>query len=281
MIHPFSGSPRKNWPLEKFRALAARLERSMPVHWCAGRRGSAACRGPSGSTISTNWPAGWRERGFISATTRASRIWRRRSARRCWRYSVRPIRPSGRRAAERSGRAVFRPGATMKVDALAALLLFASGLYAADALVDRVGSTGFVQLQAESFKQLTPKQQALVYWLTQASIAIDPIIYDQNSAFGLRQKRLLEEIMRTRGLQKIADFTKLFWASRGNHNDTTAQKFLPEFTFDELKSAAHAALAKGRFKGRRTARPRSATRRTSTRNSKRCARRCSTRTSSR
>jgi len=37
VIHPFSGSPRKNWPLEKFRALARGLERAMPVHWCAGR----------------------------------------------------------------------------------------------------------------------------------------------------------------------------------------------------------------------------------------------------
>jgi hypothetical protein len=36
VIHPFSGSPRKNWPLEKFRALAAKLEPIMPVHWCAG-----------------------------------------------------------------------------------------------------------------------------------------------------------------------------------------------------------------------------------------------------
>ena len=36
VIHPFSGSPRKNWPLEKFRQLARGLERRMPVHWCAG-----------------------------------------------------------------------------------------------------------------------------------------------------------------------------------------------------------------------------------------------------
>ena len=36
VIHPFSGSPRKNWPLEKFRRLARELERSMPVQWCAG-----------------------------------------------------------------------------------------------------------------------------------------------------------------------------------------------------------------------------------------------------
>jgi ADP-heptose:LPS heptosyltransferase len=36
VIHPFSGSPRKNWPIEKFRELAAILEQSMPVYWCAG-----------------------------------------------------------------------------------------------------------------------------------------------------------------------------------------------------------------------------------------------------
>ena len=36
VIHPFSGSARKNWPLAKFRALAEKLERVMPVKWCAG-----------------------------------------------------------------------------------------------------------------------------------------------------------------------------------------------------------------------------------------------------
>ena len=36
VIHPFSASPRKNWPLEKYRALAEKLQRAMPVQWCAG-----------------------------------------------------------------------------------------------------------------------------------------------------------------------------------------------------------------------------------------------------
>ena len=36
VIHPFSGSPRKNWPIDKFRALARGLERAMPVCWTAG-----------------------------------------------------------------------------------------------------------------------------------------------------------------------------------------------------------------------------------------------------
>jgi heptosyltransferase-3 len=35
-IHPFSGSARKNWPLENFRELARQLEAGMPVRWCAG-----------------------------------------------------------------------------------------------------------------------------------------------------------------------------------------------------------------------------------------------------
>ena len=119
------------------------------------------------------------------------------------------------------------------------------------ALVDRVGATGFLQLEASSFRNQTPNEQALGYWLTQASVAIDPIIYDQLSRFGLRQKRVLELIaahpegVNGASYGKILAFTKLFWANRGNHNETTAQKFLPDFTFDELKDAGLAALAGG------------------------------------
>jgi dipeptidyl-peptidase-3 len=121
----------------------------------------------------------------------------------------------------------------------------------APALVDRVGTTGFVQLQADSFRDLTPRRQALAYWLSQASIAIHPIIFDQVSRFGLRQKRVLELIAaHPQGIDrasydKILAFTKLFWANRGNHNETTAQKILPEFTFEELRAAGLAALRNG------------------------------------
>ncbi len=116
------------------------------------------------------------------------------------------------------------------------------------ALVDRVGSTGFLQLEADSFHDLDAKQKELAFWLSEASVAIDPIIYDQLSRYGLRQKAVLELIVahpagvRPDVYKKIADFTKLFWANKGNHNETTAQKFLPDFTFDELKQAALAAL---------------------------------------
>src|SRR5262245_43585555 len=120
-------------------------------------------------------------------------------------------------------------------------------------LVERVADTGFIQLQADSFRQLDARQQALAYWLTQASIAIDPIIYDQLSQYGLRQKRLLEEIMaRPAGVPpqtaaKIREFALLFWANRGNHNENTGQKFLPTFSADELRQAALNAHMSGGF----------------------------------
>ena len=115
-----------------------------------------------------------------------------------------------------------------------------------------MGATRFVQLEADSFHHLTPRQEALAYWLSQASIAISPIIYDQVSAFGLRQKRVLELIVShpNAGIDGAAfanplAFTKLFWANRGNHNETTAQKFLPEFTFEGLRAAGLSALHHG------------------------------------
>ncbi len=125
---------------------------------------------------------------------------------------------------------------------------------ASSPLVERVVDTGFIQLEANSFRQLDDRQKALAYWLTRASIAIDPIIYDQLSVYGIREKRILEEIMaRPSGipqasLAKIRAYALLFWANRGNHNENTAQKFLPTFTAAELEQAAVRAHTNGGFK---------------------------------
>ncbi|MBC7930869.1 MAG: peptidase M49 [Rubrivivax sp.] len=118
-------------------------------------------------------------------------------------------------------------------------------------LVERVGTTGFLQVEAESFRSLSTRQKILAYHLSQASIAIDPIIYDQLSRFGLRQKRILEAVVsHPQGLRpavrkKITDYTKLFWANTGNRNSYTAQKFLPEFTYAELEAAGLQAIKNG------------------------------------
>ena len=125
-----------------------------------------------------------------------------------------------------------------------------------NSLVERVGDTGFVRVNVESFQSLDARQQQLAYWLVQASIALDPIAYAQFSRFGLRQKRLLEEIVtHSDGAhpaldEKIAEYTKLFWANLGNHNELTSQKFLPRFSFEELQEAALAAQKNDAFASR-------------------------------
>jgi dipeptidyl-peptidase-3 len=120
-------------------------------------------------------------------------------------------------------------------------------LHAESPLVERVDTTAFIQIEAKSFGTLSPKQQALAYWLNQSSIAIDPILYDQLSRFGLRQKTLLEAVVTNKAkvdpavYGRVRDFTMLFWANKGDHNETTSQKFLPKFTADELKGALEQA----------------------------------------
>jgi dipeptidyl-peptidase-3 len=47
---------------------------------------------------------------------------------------------------------------------------------------------------------------------------------------------------------KIREYALLFWANRGNHNDTTGQKFVPAFTFEELRDAALKSHALGAFR---------------------------------
>jgi dipeptidyl-peptidase III len=133
------------------------------------------------------------------------------------------------------------------VKTIAAVFLVASLSWGATSLVERIDTTAFIQVEAESFRGLTPKQQALAYWLQQASVAIDPIIYDQLSRFGLREKKVLEAVVAHKPqvdpaiYTKVSDFTKLFWANKGNRNEMTAQKFLPKFTADELKKALEQA----------------------------------------
>jgi dipeptidyl-peptidase III len=118
-------------------------------------------------------------------------------------------------------------------------------------LADRVGQTGFIQLDAPSFNALPLKEKVEAYWLSMAAIAVNPIVYDQNSRYGWREKRLLEEILKhsqgidPAALKKITDYAKLFWGNRGNHNEFTARKFLPDFSPAELEGAAGRALKNG------------------------------------
>src|SRR5436305_12338686 len=124
-------------------------------------------------------------------------------------------------------------------------------------LVGRIGDRGCLQVEAPSFARVPLQQQLLAWNLTRAAIQLDPVFYDQMSAYGLSAKRLLgalaerPERLPEASRQAIVEYATLFFGSGGNHNETTGQKLLPGISFEELSRAAEAARAKGARLGTR------------------------------
>ena len=61
-------------------------------------------------------------------------------------------------------------------------------------LVGEAGPFALVQVYADGFDKLTPRERLLAYHLAEAGIAGDPIYYDQIADYGLELKQLLEGI---------------------------------------------------------------------------------------
>src|ERR1700681_2978644 len=124
-------------------------------------------------------------------------------------------------------------------------------------LVGRIGDLGFLQVESPSFAKLTLQQKLLASHLTRAAIQLDPIFYDQMSAYGLTAKRLLgalaeqPERLPEASRHAVVEYATLLLANACNHNETTGKKLLPEFSREDCSRAAEAARAKGARLGTR------------------------------
>src|SRR4051812_24815535 len=93
-------------------------------------------------------------------------------------------------------------------------------------LVSRIGTRGFLQVQAPSYARLPLSQKQVAYHLRQAAIQLDPIFYDQMSAYGLTAKRLLgalverPERLPEASRKALVEYAMLFFGNGGNHNET-------------------------------------------------------------
>jgi dipeptidyl-peptidase-3 len=118
-------------------------------------------------------------------------------------------------------------------------------------IVEQIGDLVVYRVYADGFEELEVKDQILAYWLTQAAIAGRNIFIDQMHRKGLDIKKVLEGILshpegiNQDTLNKIKHYTYRFWDSGTNYDQRTYEKFLPEFTFDELKEAAIQAQKNG------------------------------------
>ncbi len=120
-------------------------------------------------------------------------------------------------------------------------------------LLETVDEFAVSRLYADGFEELTPQDRVLAFYLYRAALAGRDIFYDQMGRDVLEIRDLLEEILtHPRQIEpsfrdRLLHYLKLFWINNGNHNDRTRQKFVPEFTFEELETAAGAAERDGAF----------------------------------
>jgi dipeptidyl-peptidase-3 len=118
-------------------------------------------------------------------------------------------------------------------------------------LLERVGDAAVVQLYADGFTALAPREKTLIYHLSRAAVAGRDIYYDQRYAPSLDMRQVLEGILtRPDGvdpdtLARIHHYTKLFWLNSGPHNSQTARKFLLRCEPGALAAAARSAAEGG------------------------------------
>jgi len=118
-------------------------------------------------------------------------------------------------------------------------------------VVERDGDIAYVSLRAPGFDRLSLQDRRIAYHLARAATAGRDLAYDQSYPHCLEIRNLLEEIVvHPRGISwevlgKITRFLKRFWTETGQYDIMTSRKFVPEFTYQELVTAADSSFANG------------------------------------
>ena len=118
-------------------------------------------------------------------------------------------------------------------------------------LLERVGEAAVVQLYADGFTDLTPREKTLVWHLYQAAIAGRDIFFDQRYAHNLEMRDVLEAVIACADevdpatLDAILHYAKLFWMNTGPYNNLTARKFVLTCSPEAFSAAALAAARAG------------------------------------
>ena len=107
--------------------------------------------------------------------------------------------------------------------------------------VEQFADVKILRYQIPGWKNLTLKEQKLVYYLTQAGLSGRDIIWDQNYRHNLTIRKALENVYTHYEGDKESDdwntfetYLKRVWFSNGIHHHYSANKFKPEFSSDYL-----------------------------------------------
>ncbi len=109
--------------------------------------------------------------------------------------------------------------------------------------VEQFADIKVLRYQIPGWKNLTLKEQKLVYYLTQAGLAGRDIMWDQNYRHNLKIRKALENVYVNYGGDKSSNdwnafmtYLKRVWFSNGIHHHYSNDKLKPEFSSDYLKT---------------------------------------------
>ncbi len=118
-------------------------------------------------------------------------------------------------------------------------------------LIERVGPAAVVQLYADAFATLSPRDKQLAWHLYEAALAGRDIYYDQRYEHALAMRDLVEALFVGRSsldagiAGAIERYAKLFWINSGPYEHITSRKFVLELTRELLLEALRTVQASG------------------------------------
>lgn len=108
-----------------------------------------------------------------------------------------------------------------------------------DYVVDRFADIEVLRYDVPGFEKLTPRQRLLVYYLTEAALAGRDILWDQNNAYNLPIRDLVEGVYvnykgdrSSKDFKALEKYLKQIWFGNGIHHHYSMDKFVPEFSAD-------------------------------------------------
>ncbi|MNP96849.1 Peptidase family M49 [compost metagenome] len=112
-----------------------------------------------------------------------------------------------------------------------------------DYVVEQFADIKVLRYQIPGWENLTLKEQALVYYLTQAGTSGRDIMWDQNYKHNLKIRKALEHIYQNFSGDKTTDdwknfeiYLKRVWFSNGIHHHYSSDKIKPAFSEDYFNS---------------------------------------------
>ncbi|HEX6999048.1 MAG TPA: dihydrofolate reductase [Gammaproteobacteria bacterium] len=107
---------------------------------------------------------------------------------------------------------------------------------------ERFADLRILRYRVPGFEDLDLRTKTLLYYLYEAALSGREIIYDQKYRYNLAIKRTLEQIVRSYpgdrsepAFQALLVYLKRVWFSNGIHHHYNNDKFVPGFTFDDLR----------------------------------------------